>query len=182
VFADHSNMHDAYESNKLAALWSALDGAMIDAFDQRSPASVAILFTLKHWAPMTVGELARIVGLSQPACSRALDRLGDGGLVNRALYEGKEARISLTAAGKREAARLQRARLAASNRLLSHLSATERKALSSILDKLLGANVDGRETARRLCRFCAHDVCSDGMCPVGHAATAVDGPFDPSRP
>jgi DNA-binding MarR family transcriptional regulator len=157
-------MHDAYDSNKLAALWAALDAAMAHSFAQRSPASVAILLTLKHWAPTTVGELARIVALSQSACSRALDRLAGDRLVNRAVYEGKEARISLTTAGKREAERLQR------------------QALSPILDKLLGANVDGRETARRLCRFCAHDVCPNGKCPVGHAATAIDGPFDPSPP
>jgi DNA-binding MarR family transcriptional regulator len=175
-------MHDAYECNKLAALWATLDAAMAHSFDQRSPASVAILLTLKHWAPTTVGELARIVALSQPACSRALDRLADDRLVNRAVYEGKEARISLTTAGKREAERLQHARLAASDRLLLQLSATERKALSPILDKLLGANVDGRETARRLCRFCAHDVCPSGKCPVGHAATSIDGPFDRSPP
>jgi DNA-binding MarR family transcriptional regulator len=175
-------MHDAYESNKLAALWAALDAAMARSFAQRSPASVAILLTLQHWAPTSVGELARIVALSQPACSRALDRLADERLVNRAVYEGKEARISLTAAGNREAQRLQRARLAASNHLLSQLSATERQALSPILDKLLGAQVEGRESARRLCRFCAHDVCPNGTCPVGNAATAIDGPFNPPPP
>jgi DNA-binding MarR family transcriptional regulator len=174
-------MHDAYESNKLAALGSALDDVMASVFAQRSPASVAVLFTLAHWAPIAVGDLARIVGLSQPACSRALDRLAADGLVNRTDYQGKEARISLTLAGKRKATQLQKARLAASDRLLSRLSATERMTLSPILDKLLGASVDGRETARRLCRFCAHDLCPNGKCPVGHAATAIDGPFDPAR-
>ncbi len=168
-------MQNAYEINKLGALYSALHQCMMKAFLGQSDSSAAILLTLRHWQPLTVNDLSAIVGLSQPACSRALDKLAAEAWVQRDVYEGKYARLNLTAKGRRQADQMQDARLQQIAPLLDGLTEIEKASLSKLLNKILANAVDDRACARHLCRWCKHDICEGLLCPIGTEASETDG-------
>jgi DNA-binding MarR family transcriptional regulator len=164
----------ALDANRLGVLWSTLDSMMGGVVQHYSPSSAAIVLTLRYWAPISVNDLAGIVGLSQPACSRAVAKLADEGLLKKERGGGKEIGLALSATGKRQAEALQRRRVAACARLLHVLSADEQASFNQIVDKLLSAPVSDRAYARHVCRFCDHEVCDGPRCPVGCAATALE--------
>ena len=166
---------DLLLANKLAALATVLDHGLTTAFEPLSPSSAAAVLTLRHRQPLTATELSRIIGLSQPATVRLLERLVATGLVERAPVAGiKEVRLSLSREGESRAEDLQRVRLSASWALLEQLTPIERLALHGLVDKLVTVPVTDRQVARRLCRFCDHALCEGPLCPIGCAATALD--------
>ncbi|MES2936714.1 MAG: MarR family transcriptional regulator [Pseudomonadota bacterium] len=162
----------ALDANRLGALWSTLDQAMARAMEGPSASTAALLIWLQHWAPAGVVEVARVVGLSQPACTRALDRLAEQGLIERT-PAGKSVQIDLTAQGRALARQLQKRRLDACASLLGALSPPEQQQFAALADKLLQRPVDSREYARHVCRFCDHKVCDGPACPVGSRATEL---------
>lgn len=164
----------ALQANKLGALWAMVGRVMTEAMDTHSESSAAILLWLYHWAPTGVVELGRVVGLSQPACSRAVDKLTAAGLLLKAPSGAREIWLELSPVGRVEAERLQSARLQACDQLLGALSRPERATLVALLDKLLPAPVDSRLSARNICRFCDHAVCDGAACPVGCRATEIE--------
>ncbi len=164
----------ALRANKLGALWAVVGRAMSDAMQAHSESSVAILLWLYHWAPVGVVELGRVVGLSQPACSRAVDKLMAEGLLLKAPSGGREVWLELSPEGRARAEELQAARLRACDRLLAALSPQERSTMADLLDKLLAAPVADRAYARHVCRFCDHGVCDGPGCPVGCRATELE--------
>jgi DNA-binding MarR family transcriptional regulator len=166
---------DLLLANKLAALAAVLDRGLTAAFEPLSPSSTAAILTLKYRQPLTATELSRIIGLSQPATVRLLERLLATGLVERAPLAGiKEVRLSLSREGETRAEELQRVRLSTSWALLEQLSPIERLALHGLIDKLVTVPVTDRQVARHLCRFCDHALCEGALCPIGCAATALD--------
>jgi DNA-binding MarR family transcriptional regulator len=164
----------ALDANRLGALWSTLDRALSATLADDSPSTAAILLWLLHWAPTGVVELARVVGLTQPACTRALDKLVERGLVDRTALSGKEVRLTLTARGRAQARALQQRRHAACGALLQALSAGEQAQFARLATKLLQAPVTDRAYARQVCRFCDHAVCDGPACPIGCRATALE--------
>jgi DNA-binding MarR family transcriptional regulator len=164
----------ALDANRLGALWSTLDRALSTTLADDSPSTAAILLWLHHWAPTGVVELARVVGLTQPACTRALDKLVERGLVDRTALSGKEVRLTLTARGRAQARALQQRRHAACGALLQALSADEQAQFARLATKLLQAPVTDRAYARQVCRFCDHAVCDGPACPIGCRATALE--------
>jgi DNA-binding MarR family transcriptional regulator len=164
----------ALDANRLGALWSTLDRALSATLADDSPSSAAILLWLQHWAPVGVVELARVVGLTQPACSRALDKLVQRGLVERMALSGKEVRLSLSARGRARARQLLQRRQQACAALLLALSADEQAQFARLANKLLQAPVTDRAYARSVCRFCDHTVCDGPACPIGCRATALE--------
>jgi DNA-binding MarR family transcriptional regulator len=164
----------ALDANRLGALWSTLDRALSTTLADDSPSTAAILLWLLHWAPTGVVELARVVGLTQPACTRALDKLVERGLVDRTALSGKEVRLGLTARGRAQARALQQRRHAACGALLQALSADEQAQFARLATKLLQAPVTDRAYARSVCRFCDHAVCDGPACPIGCRATALE--------
>jgi DNA-binding MarR family transcriptional regulator len=165
---------EALEANRLGVLWSTVGQAMDQALAEHSPASAAMLLWLQHWAPAGVVELAKVVGLSQPACTRALDRLVAQGWVEREALSGKAVRLTLSRRGQAQARELQRRRLAACGALLQALSPAEQAQFAVLVNKLLQAPVADRAYARHVCRFCDHAVCDGPLCPVGCRATALE--------
>lgn len=165
----------ALQANKLGALWAVVGRVMTEAMDMHSESSTAILLWLYHWSPTGVVELGRVVGLSQPACSRAVDKLMAAGLLLKAPSGARETWLELSPEGREEAERLQSARLQACDQLLGALSRQERATMAALLDKLLAAPVDSRAYARNVCRFCDHTVCDGPACPVGCRATEIEG-------
>jgi DNA-binding MarR family transcriptional regulator len=162
------------EANRLGALWSTLDRALTATLADDSPSTAAILLWLHHRAPTGVVELARVVGLTQPACTRALDKLVQRGLVERMALSGKEVRLSLSTRGRAQARQLQQRRQQACAALLQALSTAEQAQFARLADKLLQAPVTDRAYARNVCRFCDHAVCDGPACPIGCRATALE--------
>ena len=169
----------ALDANRLGALWSTLDRALSTTLADDSPSTAAILLWLHHWAPTGVVELARVVGLTQPACTRALDKLVERGLVERTTLSGKEVRLALTARGRTQARQLQQRRQRACAALLQALSADEQAQFARLATKLLQAPVTDRAYARTVCRFCDHAVCDGPDCPIGCRATALEEREEP---
>jgi DNA-binding MarR family transcriptional regulator len=169
-------------SNKVAALATAISDRTDAAFGpDRSRSAAAALLTLAYWGPLTATELARIIGVSQPTLVRVAGGLIRDALVARRHKEGRAVALELTGRGRSEAKRLQRQRLGRVSKLLCSLSASDLQLLDALVDSLLEVITDGRATARRTCRFCAHDICDGPMCPVGSRATALEGKLDRSK-
>jgi DNA-binding MarR family transcriptional regulator len=167
-------MHDDLLANKLGALWAVLGEGFTQGFGTLAESTAAVLLALHHRGPMGVTALAHLVGLSQPACTRLLDRLVATRQVTRTKGEGREVLVAVTAAGRRRAEALQRRRLDFARDLLAGLSRAERAALDRLLDRLVAQPVRDRAHARHLCRFCDHGVCTRAVCPIGAAATAIE--------
>lgn len=175
-------------ANKLGALAVAITDAMAAGFGDLSPSAAAALLALRHQPSMGVTELAGIVGLSQPACSRMLDRLTADGLVARLPTEGRIVPVALTDDGRRLGELVQARRLALLRDLVEGLDKKERKDFDRLLDKLVSAAavVGGPAHARRMCRLCDRRACADspGACPLhgtdaGTAAADTGGPSSP---
>ncbi len=164
-----------YTANLLAALAVAITDEL--HVPDLSPSAVAALLTVVQWEPMGAQELASVVGLSQSAAVRLVDDLAAAGLVRRLDKKGRAVPLALTPSGRRRAKALQAHRLAVIGRALKSLKTDERVGLEAALPSLLAALTPGRAAARRICRFCDHGLCRGRQCPVGTAATAVDGPF-----
>lgn len=169
-------------ANKIAALATAIVDRTSEAFgEERSRSSVAVLQTLLYWGPLTGTELAKIIGVSQPTIVRVTDGLVREGLIKRRKKQARSVALELSRAGHAEAIRLRRVRLREVETLVSLLDDREARSFEAKIDLLLSKLTNGRETARRICRFCAHDVCEGPLCPVGLRATALDGEFKEKR-
>lgn len=162
-------------ANKLGVLGTITDRLLAEAIGDWSPSSAAALLTLHYHGPSTVTGLARILGLSQPAASRLVERLVDQRLVARGAYEdARETSLNLTREGGKMAKALQARRLAGIAALTEALNESERQILSGLLDRMLAVPVTDRAYARHVCRFCDHRLCDGEDCPVGCAATALE--------
>jgi DNA-binding MarR family transcriptional regulator len=168
-------MHRYGTANLLAALAVAITDGLHDR--DMSPSAVAAVLTVAQWEPIGAQELAAVIGLTQSATVRLVDELVAAGLVQRLDKKGRAVPLALTAMGRRRAKALQARRLAAVDKALASLGPNERVGLEKALPALLAALTTGRAAARHICRFCDHGVCGRGRCPVGTAATAIDGPF-----
>ena len=168
------DLNSALDANRLGALWATLDLRMAATMDDYSASSTAILLTVRYRAPITISDLAAIVGFSQPACSRAVDKLVKARLIEKTPGLGNEVGLSLTDDGGRRADQLQTRRLESLSMLLNALHPDEREAFGRMVDKLLVAPVTGRAYARSVCRYCDHEACDGLDCPIGCAAAVFE--------
>jgi DNA-binding MarR family transcriptional regulator len=153
-------------ANRLAALSTAVFDKISDTLDDLSPSAAAALLTLDNHGPLTATELAKIIGLSQPACVRMLDKLGRRNVVVRKAKIGRDITFALSQSGKSLAAELQRRRLSLIGRLLDQISDDDQRVIARLADHALGALGGSRSEARHLCRFCDHRTCEQTGCPV----------------
>jgi DNA-binding MarR family transcriptional regulator len=159
--------HTSREANLLGACSLAVAGRLPAAADE------AALVALGGWlGGTTVDGLARVLALTHSGAVRLTDRLARDGLVERRPGpDGRTRALHVTAAGAREAARLQSQRFAALEEVLAALDAGERDALTPLLERLLGAMTPDHAAAGRICRLCDPDVCGHPeRCPVTIAA------------
>jgi len=61
-----------------------------------SPSQLALLSTIEHRGPLTLGELAAAEGIQPPTVTAAVARLEEAGLVSRATHE-RDRRVSMVA-------------------------------------------------------------------------------------
>lgn len=104
-------------------------------------AQAAALETLLFDGPMRPGGLRRRLGITASTLTRNVDRLERSGLVARLRDpgDGRASRLSLTAAGRKAAAALERREEAFAQSVLERLPAERRDAVLSALGDLLAA-------------------------------------------
>jgi DNA-binding MarR family transcriptional regulator len=144
----------------------------------------AALVHLQAWPRTSVNELAGVIGRSQPATVRVVDRLVARGWVRRRAGDDRRTlALGLTDAGERRATDLLNARSAALAPLFAELSSTERAQLERLLDRVAARLADDRPAARRACRLCDRGACMSGPgCPMQHTmAPGAARPHVPDR-
>lgn len=121
--------------------------------------------------------LARSLDLTQSGATRLIDRLVRDGLLRREPGPDRRTFAVYTTPAGREAARAALVeRAAACAALLDVLDASERHALTALLEKLLKALPTSLPGAHRICRLCDPAACGhdEGRCPVTRAVNAID--------
>lgn len=176
-------MHTAYDGavdDRVAQILGVTALTVID----RLRASMAVgavggeveagaLVHVQAWPSCSVGDLAAVVGRSQPATVRLVDRLVGQGLVRReAGRDRRTVALVLTAAGLASADAVLAARAEVLAPLLADLSSQERAALGRLLRRVTAGLAQDRAGAVRVCRLCDHEVCESGPgCPLEHTMT-----------
>lgn len=137
----------------------------------------AALVSLAATSGLSVTELGRRVGLSQPAASRLVDSLEADGLVERRPnpFGGRWMIIHATAAGHEAARHLLAARGDPLAEVVSVLEAHEQRTLGDLLEKVLTRVYERVGEAQYICRMCDRASCmaESSDCPVGAAERAA---------
>jgi MarR family transcriptional regulator, negative regulator of the multidrug operon emrRAB len=130
----------------------------------------AALVHLQAYPGESVEALRRVLGVSQPATVRVVDRLAAEGLVERRPgRDGRTLALLLTPAGEQAASGLLTRRTKSVRSLLDALDAEEQLRLLPLLEKLAAALADDRPQALRVCRLCDRRACTQRPgCPLGH--------------
>lgn len=133
----------------------------------RTGVTAAALATLAQDPGLTVEQLRRCLGISQPATVRTVDALQAGGLLVR--EPGPDRRslaLRLTVAGQERAGAVLRARAEVLDPLLDGLQEAERSALEGLLERVLGRLTTSAQRADEICRLCDLEACPPEDCPV----------------
>jgi MarR family transcriptional repressor of emrRAB len=166
-------MHDSRLGNLLGAAALALSDLMLARVREAAGVSVsgaAALVVLAHAPGLSVTELGRRVGLSQPATARMVMSLEAAGLARRGSGEGRTVPVALTAAGERTVGEVLTTRAAGTDQVLAGLDEDDRHALTRLLEGLLTQLYAEVGSSEVLCRLCDRARCTDGaVCPVGQA-------------
>jgi DNA-binding MarR family transcriptional regulator len=132
--------------------------------------SPAALVHLQAYPGESVEELRRVLGVSQPAALRVVNRLVAESLIER--RPGSDRRtlaLHLTEAGERAASQLLARRTQSLRALLAVLEPAEQAALEPLLERLVAALADDRSQALRVCRLCDRPACTGEVgCPLDH--------------
>lgn len=166
-------------SNLLAAFGTALADAQLLACERLGvpPSDAAALVTVGYHPGVMVGALAPIIGFTQSAAVRAVDRLVARGFVSRERgVDKRQVKLSLTAAGSALREKILAARQAAVDMAAAALDARQQADLVAMIELMLAALTDGRETADRICRLCDENVCTPATCPVERVAARLEAP------
>lgn len=135
-----------------------------------SASGAAALVILDASSGLSVTELGRRVGLSQPAAARMVDALQADRLVERNPGPGRSVTVTLTAAGRKAARQVLAARSRPLTDVVGVLDDREQRELAELLSKLLTRLYADVGSAELLCRLCDRAACTrDAVCPVGEA-------------
>jgi len=136
------------------------------------PSGAAALVILTDAPGLSVTELGRRVGLSQPAAARMVESLEHRRLVERRPTIGRAVAVHPTRSGRRAAASVLSGREGLLTDLLSDLSEAEQRALDAGLSKLLAVLESQVGDLDVVCRLCDRPACiAEGApCPVSDAA------------
>jgi DNA-binding MarR family transcriptional regulator len=170
---DHRRLEQLLATQALAVV-DRVREATQSAVAQEGSGPAAIVHLMAHPGG-SIGDLERVVGLSQTGAGRLVDRLVDVGLVER--RPGKDARtqaLSLTGAGATAAVRILEARAEAVAPMLEHLTPPERADLERLLGRLVEGLARDRPSALTVCRLCDRAACYSGEgCPLDHTTQAA---------
>lgn len=169
-------MHDiARTANLLGAAALALTDLTLGEAARTahlSTSSAAALVTLLGDPGLSVSELGRRVGLTQPAAARMVDALEADALVERApsTVNRRWVTVHPTEHGTRLAEHLVRGRNALLADVVAQLDEEDQEELAVLLEKIL-VRVHGHVGhGQHICRFCDRAGCiRSAPCPVGVA-------------
>lgn len=156
-------MDDSPLPNKLAALALAITDATLAQTDDLAPTAVAALITIRDQEPFSIGDIARIVGLTHSAAVRLVDRLEKDWLVRRQRRVGREVMVEITSRGRRRAQQLQEARLGAVSAFLTSLDPDDLATMSHLVDKMLHVHCGETVDPDQFCRMCRRGGCDCGL-------------------
>lgn len=172
-------MHDPKRTANLlgAAALALTDAAIGDATRvcHLSTSSAAALVTLMDQPGLSVSELGRRVGLTQPAAARMVDALEADNLVERAPSSVNRRWVTVypTAHGELLAQELLTARNAPLIDAVSALDDNEQQFLAELLEKILTQLHSRTGRGQYMCRLCDRQSCiKSASCPVGQAERA----------
>lgn len=174
-------MHDDHLVNVLGAAGLAISDLMSATVTESAGTSrsgAAALTVLVQAGDLSVTELGRRVGLSQPAAARMVDTLERSGTATRAPGSGREVLVRLTATGRTVARRILADRSARMTSLLDGLSTAEQATLAGLVDKVLANIYTAMPDVNHICRLCDRRQCvrTTPRCPVGLAAGEEPSP------
>jgi MarR family transcriptional regulator, negative regulator of the multidrug operon emrRAB len=147
------------------ALLDAAKGAGV------SESGAAALVVLADSPGLSVTELGRRIGLSQPASARMVDSLENGELIRRSPGSGRAVALRLTPRGRRAVRALLDFRRGSLVELVgATLTAGEQHVLAGLLEKVLAGVYGEVGDSERICRLCDRASCTrNAVCPVGEA-------------
>lgn len=163
----HWSMDDRLPQLLGVAALAAVD-RLRDALPHTGSAPAALVH-LQAYPGEPVEHLRRVLGISQPATVRVVDRLASEGLVER--RPGADRRtlaLHLTPAGERAAAEVLAQRAESLRAMLSALEPSEQAALVPLLERLVSSLADDRPGALHVCRLCDREACTRDGCPMDH--------------
>lgn len=168
-------MHDEHVVNVLGAGSLAiadLVDASVTGSARTSRSGAAALAVLLQSGGLSVTELGKRVGLTQPAAARMVATLEEAGQMTRQAGEGRQVRVELTEIGRSSARLLLQNRSQQVAELLEGLSSAEQQTLAELLDKVLTKVYERVRDANLICRLCDRGDCTSTgrRCPVGLAA------------
>jgi MarR family transcriptional regulator, negative regulator of the multidrug operon emrRAB len=171
-------MHDERRTaNLLGATSLALTDLLLGGATAAAGVSnsgAASLVVLSCSSGLSVTELGRRVGLSQPAAARMVDGLEHEGLVERRRGPGRAVSVRLTRRGRQAARRLLGARATPLADMVGVLDESDQQALADLLEKLLTRIYLEVGSSELVCRLCDRAACTaSATCPVGAAERAA---------
>jgi DNA-binding MarR family transcriptional regulator len=131
----------------------------------------AALVHLRAWPGGSIGELGDVLGLSQPAAVRLVERLVARGLVRRdSGPDGRTRALSCTPKGERLAEAMLAERANSLRSLVEILKPAEREQLERLLGRVTAGLADDRPHALLTCRLCDRGACQADArrCPLNH--------------
>lgn len=156
--------------NMLGAAALAICGTVDQSITERGhrgQVANAALAVLLQWPPRTIGDLSKILRRSHSATVRLVEELQAEGLVTkRSGADRRSIVLTLTSAGRREAAGILATREKILGSVVAQLTAADRQRLSRILEKILIALTTDRETCDHICRLCNLAACPQKRCPA----------------
>lgn len=169
-------MHDSHRTaNLLGATALAVNDLSLGGATQAagvSASGAAALVTLSVDPGLSVTELGRRVGLSQPAAARMVDSLEANGLAERrpSPLVRRWTTVHPTRAGRRATRQLLAARGSPLIDVVDVLDPGDQEALAQLLTKLLTRLYEHIGDAQYICRLCDRRSCTtEATCPVGEA-------------
>jgi DNA-binding MarR family transcriptional regulator len=165
-------MDETALSNKLAALALAVADATLARTEDLAPTAVAALVTIRDRDPLSIGEIAHIVGLTHSAAVRLVDRLEKDWLVRRQRRVGREVMVEITARGRRRAQQLQENRFAAVAGFLAELDPADQAELDRLVSKIIRNLARDDLQVDQFCRMCRRGACDCGLHEAPETADA----------
>ena len=131
--------------------------------------AIGALVHLSKYPDQPIEGLRVPLELSHSGCVRLVDRLVEGGLVERrgGAPDARAVALHVTRKGREAAAVALRARQEVLARTIHLLSPNERASLEKLLRRLLPQEVPSERVALRACRYCDYGACRS--CPLGSA-------------
>lgn len=157
-------------ANLFGALALAITGAQLEAVQKASglggsgPAAIVSIGIVPQ---ITIGELARITGVTHSVAVRLVETLVERGWVSRSFGEDKrEVQLTLSRSGLRMRRSILAAREAVLDSALKRLTKSDRKDFARLASLLLINMTTSRKQADFICRICDEHACGGDLCPV----------------